>query len=1380
MKETEGQRPRHLAKSESCKTSTEGKTMAEAEVLEKVEVEESKEEANEETVHEPAVTEEPKAEEKENGSGSGEGTANEAEAEGEGEGEGDEDKKSDGDKAATSEPEGSASLKDLILLVGSEEKHLYLVFACGVLFALINGLGDPLMIVLFSESLSALTNPEDALRVMSELAILFTILGGVLQIAASIQYFCFTYVAKRLSGKLRKKWLSSLLRQDIGWFDENDPSELPGKMSSSVVLFEEGVGAKLGLGIQFFSGFLAGMIIALVYNVYVSLITFAALPLVAGSGAFLVKVNTEAAEQSEKAYSKANALAYESFKGLKTLLSFNGLDKMESKFMQATKEAKKAGIKRSLRVGFANGSMLSTFIIMYFGITIFGGWALSHQIEKNGCDPSGAMSPRFRCTEFNLSMEMDGTSIFIALMSIAIGGQALGQVATSVDAFTQALKAVKPGMDVIKRKPTIDIEEEGGEKPEKMNGHIVLENVNFSYPTRKDAMVCKNFSLEILPGTTLALVGESGCGKSTITQLLQRYYDPLDGSILVDGHHIKDLNLEWLRQNIAIVSQEPKLFSGTVAENIAAGAISAGKKASRDDIEKAAKMANAHGFIMEFNDGYDTNVGLGGSQMSGGQKQRIAIARALVKNPQILLLDEATSALDNKSEKIVQEALDTILAGGKNRTTIVIAHRLSTIRTADVIGYIKDGQIIEKGSHEELMKIDGGYYRALVEKQEIEKPEHSGTMSKSSSKVDLTSVNKKVDNSTKEETGKSDKVETEKEVDEYKVPWSKIWNVTKPDMKYYLGGAFSAMIAGSLYPFWGYMFAKMITVFFNPIAPCVDNAVELETNHPSPQSLGFSTCSEYFKHEADDLWKEALFLSYFWIIVAVLTLISNATMFLGFGAASERLCFRVRNLMFSSYLRQEPGYFDMPENAVGSIASRLANEAALLKAKTGEPLQYVLITLFGCVGGIVLAAIFTWQIALMAMGVLPILAVAMSIQVQIMMGQTSDKKSENPEIGGLTGETLNSMRTVTSFGLQKDIVSRHDVMLKKDKMKMNALCRKSIGFGLSFSLQHWAWSLLLWFGAWIIDNSSNVNFEDFSIAIFAFFFGLFGMSMAGSGATDTKAAVNAISTIFRLLDRLTKIDPKSTAGVTPKDKLSGEISLNSIEFTYPARTEQTVCDDLHFEVVAGEKIGVVGSSGSGKSTIIQLIERFYDPSSGQVLFDKVASPNINYSWLHEQMGMVGQEPVLFNGTIAENIGFTNNSRDDIIEAAKLANADAFIKELPSGYDTDIGPGGTLLSGGQKQRVAIARALISKPKILLLDEATSALDATSEAVVQETLDNLMKKANLTTLMIAHRLSTVRHMDKIIVVENGKVVESGNHDELVSKEGVYYGLVQASGH
>jgi len=248
-------------------------------------------------------------------------------------------------------------------------------------------------------------------------------------------------------------------------------------------------------------------------------------------------------------------------------------------------------------------------------------------------------------------------------------------------------------------------------KPDSCAGQIAIKDICFTYPTRPDAQVLKKFSLKVEPGTVVALVGHSGCGKSSVVCLLERFYDIQDGELLLDGVSIKELNVRWLRQHIGLVGQEPVLFSGSIADNIRMGK----PDATDEEVENAAKASNAHNYIMDFPDKYNTQVGEKGTQLSGGQKQRIAIARAIIKNPSILLLDEATSALDSESEKVVQQALDSVMKG---RTTIVVAHRLSTIRYADIIAVIEEGQVAEMGKHEELMELNG-IYRSLVERQTL-------------------------------------------------------------------------------------------------------------------------------------------------------------------------------------------------------------------------------------------------------------------------------------------------------------------------------------------------------------------------------------------------------------------------------------------------------------------------------------------------------------------------------------------------------------------------------------------------------------------------------------------------------------------------------------
>ncbi|WZN59992.1 ABC transporter [Chloropicon roscoffensis] len=1298
---------------------------------------------------------------------------------------------------------GTATLRETFMHATRQD---FLLLFVGAVAALLNGVGDPLLIVLFAGSLSAMTDTDKVMETMKLIAILFVGIGFGLQIVGTVQYLCYVKVSSRLSRKMRKAWYAALMRQDIGWYDDpgNNPAGLAAKMSSAMLTYEEGLGAKLAMGIQFFSGTVAALIIGFLYNFYVSLITIALMPLVAASLSWLVKLNNEQAQAKDRAYGTANAVAFESFVGLRTILSLNATRKVRERYDRATRQARNDGYAFATKLGLANGAMLASFNIMYLVITIFSGWALAKQVKETGCDPSGALQLRIKCDQTfvlgGISDEMSGTGIFIALMCIAQAGQFLGSVSRAVDTFSQARKAVKEAVDVIGRKPAIDTEDEGGLRPPSVEGHVVFDKVSFSYPTRPGVKVCEKLCLELRPGTTLALAGASGSGKSTVVQLLQRFYDPREGRILLDGNDLRDLNVRWLRQNMAIVSQEPKLFSGTIAENISLGASSTGREATQREIEEAARMANAHDFIMDFKDGYQTDVGFGGSQLSGGQKQRIAIARALVKNPQVLLLDEATSALDNKSEQVVQEALDRLLHTGKNRTTIVIAHRLSTIRTADVICYVKEGEVVERGSHRELMGLEGGHYRALVEEQDLVGKE--GGKEIESASLNSGRRSKARDPRMSLDSGRSEGSigeqveEKEKEKEgtglEARIPLSRVIGMNRPDFGFLAAGVVFGSIAGAMYPLWGLLFSEMIVIFFKPVLKCEDVASSADTLTPAliPQELGgpYQSCQEYWDAASSEIWSQAKFISYFWIAISVITLASSTGMFYGFGAASENLAYRVRNLMFSAYLRQEPGYFDLPENAVGSVSSKLASDATRLKAKTGEPLQAIVMTVFGLILGVVLSFIFMWPVALISLGILPMLGFAMSIQTAIVFesGEKGRETKQEAELGALAGETLLAMRTVEALCVEKTFQGKYSKMVGPG-IAFKDLLKNGLVYGASFALQHWTFALLLWFGGWCVANL-NFTFRDFSIALFAFFFGLFGLSLAASGLTDSKEAVEALRNIFAVLDRETKIDPEAETGEKPQ-LTSGKIQLKNVQFTYPARPDVVVCKSLTFKVKAGQKVGLVGPSGSGKSTVIQLIERFYDPDVGNTIFDKKDVKKLNYRWLHNQMALVGQEPMLFQGTIFDNIALGyNNSKEAsgdctmerIVEAATLANAHDFIMDLPHGYDTELGQGGTLLSGGQKQRIAIARALIQKPKVLLLDEATSALDNKSEAVVQRTLDRLIAESKLTTVMIAHRLSTVRNMDVIVVVDEGKVVEAGSHDELMRLKGLYHALVLTSGH
>lgn len=485
----------------------------------------------------------------------------------------------------------------------------------------------------------------------------------------------------------------------------------------------------------------------------------------------------------------------------------------------------------------------------------------------------------------------------------------------------------------------------------------------------------------------------------------------------------------------------------------------------------------------------------------------------------------------------------------------------------------------------------------------------------------------------------------------------------------------------------------------------------------------------------------------------------------------------LRQMYYTSLVRQEISFHDMPENASGKLCAALATEVTLIQALTGETLGILLSQVFVCV--VTIAVSFwlgDWQVTLVMLACIPLLSAAMSIWLLVASGDAGGEASLGKDAGKIIGDVTTSTRTVSSFTSEQRFLDDFDVAtvqhLKDTQVKQLVL--QPFAFGWSDGCMLWIFGLMFWFGG-IRLASGDADFRSYWIPVFCMFYLGMGIGQTITGVTDQQKAKAASLSVFRAIDRKSNIDYSSTEGKKPRT-CAGRIELKDVHFTYPARPDQQVCNGYNLVVEPGQTVALCGASGSGKSTAIQLIERFYDPDSGSVQLDGVDLRELNVRWLREQIGLVSQEPVLFGGTIAENIGMgkPGATKDEIVAAAKMSNAHDFIMTFPSGYETNVGEKGGQLSGGQKQRVAIARAMIKDPSVLLLDEATSALDTESERIVQAALDDLLTKQKRTTIVIAHRLSTIRDADKICVVNAGRVVEEGTHDELMAKRDFYYAL------
>nr|XP_013816116.1 PREDICTED: bile salt export pump isoform X3 [Apteryx mantelli mantelli] len=489
--------------------------------------------------------------------------------------------------------------------------------------------------------------------------------------------------AARQMQKIRRAYFRKVMRMDIGWFDCTSVGELNTRISDDINKINDAIADQVAIFIQRFTTFVCGFLLGFVSGWKLTLVIIAVSPLIGIGAAVYGLAVAKLTGRELKAYAKAGAVADEVLSSIRTVAAFGGEKKEVERYDKNLVFAQHWGIRKGIIMGLFTGYMWLVIFLCYALAFWYGSKLV---LEEEEYSPGTLLQVFF---------------------GVLVGALNLGQVSPCLEAFATGRGAATNIFETIDKKPTIDCMSEDGYKLDKVQGEIEFHDVTFYYPSRREVKILENLNMVIKAGETTAFVGASGAGKSTTIQLIQRFYDPSDGMITLDGHDIRSLNIQWLRSQIGIVEQEPVLFATTIAENIRYGR----DEATMEEIIKAAKEANAYNFIMDLPQQFDTHVGEGGSQMSGGQKQRIAIARALVRNPKILLLDMATSALDNESEATVQEALHKARLG---RTTISIAHRLSTIKDADIIVGFEHGRAAERGTHEELLKRKGVYFMLVT------------------------------------------------------------------------------------------------------------------------------------------------------------------------------------------------------------------------------------------------------------------------------------------------------------------------------------------------------------------------------------------------------------------------------------------------------------------------------------------------------------------------------------------------------------------------------------------------------------------------------------------------------------------------------------------
>ncbi|KAJ3146682.1 ATP-binding cassette, sub-B (MDR TAP), member 4 [Geranomyces michiganensis] len=1240
----------------------------------------------------------------------------------------------------------------------------------GCIAAAGHGAGMPLMTIVFSDLIGSFVyftpgvpeSIDDLNDGAKRACLLFVALAVGLFILAYIQMSFLMIAGENQAKRIREEYFKALLRQDIGWFDGVSTGELTTRMIADTSMIQEGISEKVGLIVQFLTTFVAGFVIAYVRGWRLALVLTACLPLLVGAAVIMTKALAAGSKSGNTAYAKAGGLAQTVLSGIRTVVSFGGEQRSVQQYTSLLGVAEKTAIKNSMIGAVGVGSIQLVIFSVYSLAFYFG----ARQIRIG---------------------TMNATEVVNTFFSLIIGAFSLGQCAPSFTSIASGQGAAFKVFSTIDRVSPVDASNPGGKQPEKVEGNIVFKNVSFAYPRRPDVPILKNFDLTIKAGTTVALVGSSGSGKSTIIKLVERFYQPSEGSITLDGVELKDLNVTWLRQQIGLVSQEPTLFNCSVRKNILYGLrrpIAEYSEAEQTAIvEEACKTANAE-FVTSLPQSYDTSVGESGGMMSGGQKQRISIARMVARDPRIVLLDEATSALDTASEVRVQNALEK---ASKGRTTIVIAHRLSTVKNADMIVVMDKGVVVETGSHEELIA-RGGAYHGLVEAQKLRgamgrnnssdsidesentltpvlgatetvgkvpagptigdapvavdvidcppKPERVDSVKAMDRRASVASVAKL----TPEEIAEAERAEQLKR----KVDVMRLVRMNKPEWGLMFLGVFCALGTGAVMPIFALIFAQILSVFGEP------NLDEM-TRKANQWALGF-------------------------LILAIGAFVAQTLQIGLLRIAGDKLTTRLRIRSFTALVHQEIGYFDEDKHSTGALTARLAEDATLVQGLTGQTFAQIVSLISNFAVGLSIAFAKSWQLTLVVLACVPLVGVGGFMQLKSLTGAGEKAKSAYRDANSTANEALEQVRTVQTLTQEKAFLGQYSKLIEiPHKVVIQGAFVSSVGFAGAEASIFLTYAVAFWYGSRLILHGTYGP-DQIMTALFAVIFSAMAAGQLTNFAPDASKAKLAALAIFDILDRNSRINSTDISGMKP-DSPRGEPSADDVHFQYPTRPTIPILKGLNVTALPGETIALVGHSGCGKSTVLGLSERWYDVTKGHMKMDGHDVREWNLQYLREQMALVGQEPVLFDVSIRENIKYGalkgDATQDQVEAAARAANIHDFIMSLPDGYETSVGEKGGQMSGGQKQRVAIARALIREPKLLLLDEATSALDSESEKVVQEALDKAAH--GRTTIVIAHRLSTIQNADRIYVVKAGQVAETGRHDELVDKGGLYAELV-----
>ncbi|KAI1105627.1 putative ABC multidrug transporter [Jackrogersella minutella] len=1286
-----------------------------------------------------------------------------------------------------------------LLTYGEPPKKDLALLVVGGISAIAAGIPFPLLGILFGQLLDDLDSatcassessitPEEYQDSVNE-KVLLVMACALAQFALVYIYIvCFNLFGERLAHRLRDRYFRSLLRQEVSFFDKLPAGEVSSRLSADINIIKSGTSEKVGVYMGSLAMFVTSYIVAFIKNarlagILVSLVPAFMLMSFVG-GHFVGKYSAKASHH----VAAASSIALESLSNVMVVHAFRANDRLEGKFSAKLALAKRDGAKKAVVTAVQSG-------VLYF--IAFAASGLAYwQGSKIIADVVGGRAE-------GVTVGTIYTIIFLLVDASLV----LSQISPYLQIFGSATAALeKLEVDMERRSKIDGTVLIGNDDFESFSGDVRLENVDFTYPSRPDVPVIQDITLHLPAGQHTAVVGLSGSGKSTIAGLLTRLYDPDQGSVYVDGRNIRDTNVRQLRSYIGLVQQDPLLLDRSVLENIALGLVNSSRPEhlplqsvllstqlsqvaeavrSGEDIvaaaeshgdltlevvkmtQRAASLADAEVFLDHLEYGLGTVVGPNGDLLSGGQKQRVALARALVKDPKILILDEATSSLDSASERRIQGAIEKVCLG---RTVISIAHRLATVKDADKIVVMRNGKVMEEGRHLDLIAKDGDY-AALVrlqtmgsETSSVSTAKGSSTKGTNHSEVDIEKVSQSLiinDEKTLEvATFEADKeVKEERSLEQSRPTWLTVKSmatVVRPHLFWLFIAIFASIIVGGTYSGSALIFGHTI----GALSPC---------------------------NSEDSIRSSGSFFALMFLVLAIAEFFANGVSWSAFGWVAQKVLYKIRVLSFRSLFEQDLQWHQSENRTPSMLLAYITSDSAAVEALTGSIIGSVFSIIVNFLAAVILTLIIAWKIAIVCLATVPLMLGSGFMQIRILTRFAERHEKAFSRSVGITVEAVNSIKTVAALSLEHEVLEtyRRSLSAPRKEMTRSSLWA-NLFLAIAFSIANLIYAFIYWWGAKQIISGKYTQVQ-FFIVLIALLVSAQLWGQLFTLAPEITRAGRSVGKIFDLIDlgssktlktkHLKSHDPEAAIESKRATASNGQglaVSFKQVKFAYPARPNRQVLKGLDIEIRPGQFCALVGPSGAGKSTVISLLERMYTVESGSIEIDGLDIGAKKEPIFRDEIGLVPQDSVLFDGSIRFNIALgacpgTEPSDADIEEACKLANIHETIIALPDGYDTQCGPSGGQLSGGQKQRLSIARALVRKPRLLLLDESTSALDAESERLLQDGLEKATR--GITVVAIAHRLHTIRRADVIFMIEDGRCVEKGSHEELLVRSEGY---------